>query len=66
MDFTITINEESHLAGITAARAVYNNSLSVQEGELIENHPDYKATNQDYVQFVMSKAAESYAVNYGT
>ena len=66
MDFTITINEESHLAGITAARAVYNNSLSVQEGELIENHPNYKATNQDYVQFVMSKAAESYAVNYGT
>jgi hypothetical protein len=66
MDFVVTIENESHLAGITAARAVYNNSLSVQEGELIENHPDYKATNQDYVQFVMSKAAESYAVNYGT
>jgi hypothetical protein len=66
MDFTITINEQSHLDGITAARAVYNNSLSVQEGELIENHPDYKATNQDYVQFVMSKASESYAVSYGT
>jgi hypothetical protein len=66
MDFTITITETSHLAGITAARAVYNNSLSVQEGELIENHPDYKATDQDYVQFVMSKAAESYSVQYNT
>ena len=66
MDFTITIENESYLAGITAARAVYNNSLSVQEGELVENHPDYKATDQDYVQFVMSKAAESYSVQYHT
>jgi hypothetical protein len=66
MDFTITITETSHLAGITAARAVYNNSLSMQEGELVENHPDYKATDEAYVQFVMSKAAESYSIQYAT
>ena len=66
MDFTITIENESHLAGITAARAVYNNCLSVQEGELVENHPDYKATDEAYVQFVMLKAAESYSVQYRT
>ena len=66
MDFTVTITDQSHLAGITAARAVYNNSLPIQEDEAVENHPNYKATDQDYVQFVMSKAAESYSVQYRT
>jgi len=78
MTFTITINDASHLAGITAARAAYNATLSLApargvEGEpgyvpaqALEDHPDYIADNQAYVQFVMSRAAESYARQYGT
>ena len=67
-DFTITITDESHLAGITAAREVYNNSLPAtilnEEGIEIDN-PALLETDNEYVQFVMSKAAESYAKQYG-
>jgi len=78
MTFTITINDPSHLAGITAARGAYNSTLSLTpasgvEGEegyvpaqALEDHPDFIASDQAYVQFVMSKAAESYARQYGT
>lgn len=73
MIFTITITEDQHLAGITAAREAFNACLSVApaqgvEGEegyvpaqALSDHPDYLATDDAYVQFVMSKAAESYA-----
>ena len=65
-DFTVTITDASELAGITAARTAYNNGLSVAEGELVEDHPDYIATDEAYAQFVMGKAAESYAKQHGT
>jgi hypothetical protein len=68
-NFIITINNESHLAGITAAREAYNNSQSAtitnEEGVEIPN-PDLLSTDDEYVQFVMSKAAESYANQYNT
>lgn len=67
--FTVTITEQSHLDGITAARSAYNNSLSAtitdEEGNEIPN-PALLATDDEYVQFVMSKAAESYANQYNT
>lgn len=65
--FTITIDNASSLAGITAAREAYNSSLPstvVVDEEEIPN-PELILTDADYVQFVMSKAAESYAKQYG-
>jgi hypothetical protein len=66
--FNIEITNESHLAGITAARNKYNENLPLtitEEGNEIPN-PALITTDEDYVQFVMSKAAESYANQYGT
>lgn len=67
--FNITIEESSHLAGITAAREAYNQSLpetiTDEEGNEIDN-PAILETDAEYVQFVMGKAAESYANQYGT
>lgn len=67
--FTITITDKSSLAGITKAREAYNNTLTLQKDkdgkELpITSHPDYLKTDQDYVQFVMASAAESYGKQY--
>ena len=68
-DFTITITDESKLAGITAARAAYNASLPetiddvANPGTQIPN-PEILADDQAYVQFVMDKASESYAKQY--
>lgn len=71
--FTINITNLEHLAGIAAAREAKNATLSAtpasgtegKEGyvpaKTVEQHEDYLATDQDYVQFVMSRAAESYA-----
>jgi hypothetical protein len=68
-DFTVTITDEHQLAGITAARAAYNSSLPEtipdEDGNEIPN-PAILNTDADYVQFVMSKAAESYANQYNT
>ena len=65
--FTVETTDEAHLAGITAARTAYNNSLpeniTDEEGNEIPN-PDILETDADYVQFVMGKAAESYANQY--
>ena len=67
--FTIDITNASHLAGITAARNKYNENLpetiTDEEGNELPN-PALIETDEDYVQFVMSKAAESYANQYGT
>jgi hypothetical protein len=67
--FNITITEESKLAGITAARNKYNENLpeiiTDEEGIEIPN-PAIINTDEDYVQFVMDKASESYANQYGT
>jgi hypothetical protein len=65
--FTITIEDESYLAGIAAAREAYNSTLPqtiVVDEEEVAN-PDLLETDADYVQFVMSRAAESYAKQYG-
>jgi hypothetical protein len=67
--FTIEITGTSKLAGITAARNKYNESLPAtildEEQNEIPN-PAILETDEDYVQFVMDKASESYAVQYGT
>jgi hypothetical protein len=74
--YTVTITDPAHVAGITAARAAYNAALSLapaqgEEGEpsyvpaqALEDHPDFIATDGDYVQFVMANAAASYARQY--
>lgn len=66
--FNIEITNESHLAGIAAARSAYNDSLPQtvvdEEGAEVPN-PELLASDADYVQFVMSRAAESYAKQYG-
>lgn len=66
--FTVEITDENKLAGITAAREAYNASLSAtiqdEEGNEVAN-PDILETDDEYVQFVMDKAAESYAKQYG-
>lgn len=67
--FTIEITGTSKLAGITAARNKYNENLPAtildEEQNEIPN-PAILETDEDYVQFVMDKAAESYANQYGT
>jgi len=56
--YSITIADPAHVAGIAAARAEYNARRSQDTPEI--------TTNAEYVQFVMSRAAESYAKQYGT
>lgn len=63
--FSISISDASQLAGIAAARAAYNAALPLAEGQAVEDHPDYLATDTAYVRFVMTNAAASYAVQYG-
>lgn len=55
--FIVTITDPAHIAGITAAREAYN-AQRFQDDPVI-------ATNGDYVQFVMARAVESYAKQYG-
>ena len=62
--FTIEINDETHLAGITAARTAYNNALQPMPDAEVAN-PELISTDDEYIQFVMSRAAESYAKQYG-
>lgn len=57
-EFTVTVTDPAHLAGITAAREAYNAALPEDGAPL--------ATDAEYIQFVMSKAAESYANQHGT
>ena len=60
--FTTTADQE---AGITAAREAYNDGLPDSEEAPRAEHPDYKASNADYVAFVLSRATESYQRQYG-
>ena len=68
-DFTITITDEKKLAGITAARNTYNATLPTEiddpsnQGTMIPN-PAILNSDNDYVQFVMDMAAQSYANQY--
>ena len=67
--FTIEITNDSHLAGITAARLQHNSVLqpTVTDAEgVVTPNPELIDTDADYVQFVMGRAAESYANQYGT
>jgi hypothetical protein len=67
--FTITIDNTSHLAGISAARSAYNDSINPVVTDELGNevpNPDLIDTDADYVQYVMSKAAESYSNQYNT
>lgn len=57
-NFIITITDPADIAGITAAREAYNTGLD-EDGVPFD-------TNDDYVQFVMSRAARSYAKQYKT
>ena len=61
--FTVEITDPDHLAGITAARNAKNEGIAAtvsdETGAEIDN-PEYIKTDKDYVQFVMSSAAESY------
>lgn len=62
MDFTVTITDTSQLAGITAARNGYNADALLDP----ETMPRSIDTDAEYVQFVMGRAAQSYASQYGT
>jgi hypothetical protein len=67
--FTIEITGTSKLAGITAARNKYNENLPatiIDEEQSEIPNPAILETDEDYVQFVMDKASESYANQYGT
>lgn len=67
MKFNVEIDDPDHLAGITAAREHHNNSLpptiTVGDGKdaTQEPNPELLATDQEYVQYVMENAAQSYA-----
>jgi hypothetical protein len=57
MDFTISITDTRKLAGITAARKAYNSENTT---------PDFMPLDDiGYVQFVMDRASNSYANQYG-
>lgn len=59
MIFKVTIDAKG-VKGIGAARAAYNASLI--EGD--ETQPSPIATDAEYVQFVMERAAASYVAQY--
>ena len=56
--YTVTIAEQRRIDGITAAREAYNAGIPV-------DGPGPFPSNDEYVQFVMERAAESYANQYG-
>jgi hypothetical protein len=71
MQFTIDIPDPAKLAGITFAREAYNAALPEEYVEVegarvaVTPKPGTLATDAEYVQFVMDKAAESYARQHG-
>ena len=59
--YNVTISDPVHDAGITAAREAYNAALPVgQDSPAVPF-----TTNAEYVEFVMTSAAEGYAKQYG-
>lgn len=62
--FVINIDDQAYLAGITAAREAYNMALPQTVGETGMGNPELLDSDEAYVQFVMSRAAESYANQY--
>jgi hypothetical protein len=65
--FNVTIDDQAYLDGITAAREAYNKAVGVaitnEQGE--EMFTNVFETDEEYVEFVLTKAAESYAKQYG-
>lgn len=57
MEYIIEIVGSRNIAGVNAARVAYNEANAEIEGFTA-------LTTEEYVQFVMSKAAESYASQY--
>lgn len=55
--YAVKIADPAHVAGITAAREAYN-------AQRLQDEP-VMTTNDEYVQFVMARAAESYAKQHG-
>ncbi len=66
MDFIFSTADTHKLAGITAARTAYNATLpqTILANDVEEPNPALLATDQDYVQFVMDSASQSYANQY--
>lgn len=58
MDFTISITDPRKLAGITAARNAYNAANAMVDGFITMD------ADEQYVQFVMDGASESYTNQY--
>lgn len=66
--FTVTITDLSSLTGVTRARNSYNAALPRaldNSGKVISPTPGTLNTDNDYIQMVVNKAAESYAKSYG-
>jgi len=68
--FTVEITDPAALAGIAAAREARNSTLAQRKADSgddapIEAHPEHLASDADYVQFVISGAAASYARQFG-
>jgi hypothetical protein len=79
MKFTVTITNPAELAGIAAAREAYNAALPDEledvldadnkptgEKRPIEPKPGTLFNDAEYVQFVLWRAAQSYAKQYQT
>ena len=64
--FTIEITDPAHLLGLAFVRDEHNAKLTLAEGQELEDHPDYIADEQAYIQFVMSSAASYYAKTRAT
>jgi|EndMetStandDraft_9_1072997.scaffolds.fasta_scaffold15004_4 hypothetical protein len=68
--FTVEITDPAALAGIAAAREARNAALAQRKSDggddtPIAAHPEYLASDADYVQFVIAGAAASYARQFG-
>jgi hypothetical protein len=68
--FTVEITDPAALAGIAAAREARNATLAQRKADSgddapIEAHPEHLASDADYVRFVISGAAASYARQFG-
>lgn len=61
--FQLTV-DDNLVKFVTAARDAYNAALPLDPEQAVEDHPDFKATNDDYIQFVAERAVASYAVQY--
>ena len=68
--FTVEITDPAALAGIAVAREARNETLAQRKADggddtPIQTHPEFLASDADYVQFVISGAVASYARQFG-